>query len=123
MTLRKSDLSKQKEELMTRRAEMLADISATTQDLLDDDQAFADSVDLASAESDKTMRLRIKDRGRDALVEVEQALRRIEAGSFGECESCGEEIGDARLRANPSTTLCIDCKAELELEQRRSMRA
>src|SRR5687768_9635895 len=48
------------------------------------------------------------------LDQVEHALKRIEAGTYGECESCGKPIPKARLDAMPEATLCIDCKAEQE---------
>ena len=48
------------------------------------------------------------------LDQVEHALSRIEAGTYGECESCGKPIAKARLDALPEATLCIDCKAQEE---------
>ncbi|HEU5319096.1 MAG TPA: TraR/DksA C4-type zinc finger protein [Chloroflexota bacterium] len=48
------------------------------------------------------------------LSQVEHALSRIEAGTYGECESCGKPIAKARLDAMPEATLCIDCKAAEE---------
>jgi DnaK suppressor protein len=61
----------------------------------------------------------MKNRDRDVLWQIDEALKRIDEGSFGECERCDEPISEARLKANPSTTLCIDCKAELESEEHR----
>ena len=64
--------------------------------------------------------VRVSVRGdRVILREVDEALRRIENGTFGECERCGDDISEPRLKANPSTTLCIGCKAELESEGQR----
>ena len=48
------------------------------------------------------------------IEQVEHALRRIEAGTYGECESCGKQIPAARLDALPEATLCVDCKTEEE---------
>ena len=48
------------------------------------------------------------------VKQVEHALARIEAGTYGECETCGKPIAKARLDAMPEATLCIDCKAEEE---------
>jgi RNA polymerase-binding protein DksA len=48
------------------------------------------------------------------LNEIETALDRVDAGEYGECEHCGEDIGVARLRALPTATLCIDCAKEFE---------
>ncbi|HEY7166039.1 MAG TPA: TraR/DksA family transcriptional regulator [Candidatus Binatia bacterium] len=53
-------------------------------------------------------------RDKRLLNEIETALDRVDAGEYGECERCGEDIGVARLRALPTATLCIDCAKELE---------
>jgi DnaK suppressor protein len=45
-------------------------------------------------------------------------LERVENGTFGICEKCGEDISDERLKARPVTTLCIDCKAEQENQEK-----
>jgi DnaK suppressor protein len=51
---------------------------------------------------------------RRLLGEIEQALQRIEDGSYGECFECGEPIAPRRLEANPTATLCIGCAEALE---------
>jgi DnaK suppressor protein len=56
--------------------------------------------------------LRIRDRERKLILKIREALERIDAGEFGVCENCGEDISTARLKARPVTTLCIDCKTE-----------
>ncbi|HTN71992.1 MAG TPA: TraR/DksA C4-type zinc finger protein, partial [Methylomirabilota bacterium] len=48
---------------------------------------------------------------------------RLDAGEFGVCEKCGEEIGIERLKARPVTTLCIDCKSSQEIEEKKAQRA
>jgi len=53
---------------------------------------------------------------RELLAQTERALARIDAGSYGSCESCGEPIGKARLQAFPRATLCVRCK---QREERR----
>jgi DnaK suppressor protein len=120
MALRKEKLEKFRKDLMARRDALALDLRRSTEQLInDEDVYFADSVDQASADADKTITVQIKNRDRGVLVQIDEALRRIEAGIFGECERCSEAIAEARLRANPSTTLCIDCKAELESEEHR----
>jgi DnaK suppressor protein len=52
------------------------------------------------------------------LNKIRETLERLEEGEFGVCESCGEEIGEARLRARPVTTLCIECKTEQERQEK-----
>ncbi len=83
-------------------------------------EIFADPTDRASAESDRALELRIRDRERKLLSKIDEAFERIESGSYGRCEECGDEIGIARLKARPVTTLCISCKSAQEARERQS---
>jgi DnaK suppressor protein len=87
--------------------------------MLDEEINFTDAVDQASQDTDRGIAVQIQNRERMILAQIDEALRRIEAGVFGSCESCGEDISEARLRAQPSTTLCIDCKAEIESQRQK----
>jgi DnaK suppressor protein len=78
---------------------------------------LSDYADIASSESDRTFHLRIRDRERKLIKKIDQALERIDDGTFGLCERCGEEIDSERLKARPVTTYCIDCKTKLEKEE------
>jgi DnaK suppressor protein len=84
-----------------------------------DEVTYTDAVDQASAETDKSLNLHMKNRERNALWQINEALKRLDRGAFGECERCGESISEGRIEAFPFTTLCIDCKAELESEEQR----
>lgn len=119
MTLRREKLESVKGLLLSRREALAQDLRQATQNFIDDEPSFADSVDQASADTDRTVTTSLKNRERDVLRQIDEALRRIESGEFGTCEQCEEEISEARIKAFPFTTLCIDCKAELESEQRR----
>ena len=119
MSLRKEMIHSVREELVQRQAMLSAELTKSTEGLLNDDVSFADSVDQAAADTDKAITVQIKNRGRDTLVQINQAIRRLDEGTFGNCEQCDSEIADARIKAFPFTTLCIDCKAELESEQGR----
>ena len=81
------------------------------------DLEFADPADRATAESDRSFTLRIRDRERRLIRKIQSALQRIEDGSYGICEECGEEIGVPRLKARPVTRLCINCKAKQEEDE------
>ncbi len=78
-----------------------------------------DPTDRATLEEERGFELRLKDRDRKLIGKIKDALRRIEAGTFGVCEECGSKIGEARLRARPVTTLCLDCKEDQERRERR----
>ena len=80
---------------------------------------FPDPTDRASLESDRNFLLRIKDRERKLIQKVKEALQRIEDGTFGTCELCGKPISEKRLTARPVTTLCIQCKTEGEVQERK----
>ncbi len=113
--MNKKDLKKFKDLLTTRHQELLESVETTKEigvGLPVED--LPDEVDIASTESDQSMSLRLKDRERILLNKIEQALEKIEDGSYGTCASCGEDIGVKRLEARPVTDLCIRCKEEQE---------
>ena len=85
----------------------------------DSNGVFPDPTDRASLESDRNFLLRIKDRERKLIMKVKEALDRIDHGTFGICESCGKSISEKRLIARPVTTLCIECKTELENQEQK----
>lgn len=117
--LKKEKLETYRKQLTARRDKISAGLSRATQELLNEETLFTDTIDQASAEVDRAMTMQMKDRERANLILVNEALRRIEDGSFGTCERCEEKISEARIKAFPLTTLCIDCKAELESEGHR----
>lgn len=77
-----------------------------------------DEVDQASTDVEQSMRMRLRNREMLYLKKINEALKRIEEGTFGECESCGEDIETKRLEARPTATLCFACKQE---EERREV--
>lgn len=92
---------------------MRADFSISQEDLMDE-------ADLASSDIDQNMRMRLGNRENLYLKKVEQALDRIKEGCYGECTSCGEEVGMKRLEARPTAELCIVCKEEEEKKENLS---
>jgi DnaK suppressor protein len=97
---------------------LLEDAGKTVSEMTADTTSFPDPNDRATQESDRSFELRIRDRERRLINKIREALERIEEGSFGICEMCDEEIGEARLKARPVTTLCIDCKMEQERKEK-----
>jgi RNA polymerase-binding protein DksA len=87
---------------------------STLEDLTGGNEVFADPADRASAESDRAFTLRIRDRERQLIRKIQAAIERIEDGSYGVCDECGEEISVPRLKARPVTRLCINCKSRQE---------
>jgi DnaK suppressor protein len=101
---------------------MLSEIQKKGEDTISDmsgtNQTYADIADRASQESDQYFTLRLRDRDRKLITKIKEALERIENGTYGICEACGEEISVPRLKARPVTTLCIECKSRQEEEER-----
>ncbi|WP_298270181.1 RNA polymerase-binding protein DksA [Geobacter sp.] len=98
---------------------LLEDAGKTVSEMTVDSTNFPDPNDRATQESDRNFELRIRDRERKLINKIKDALERIDDGSFGTCEVCGEDISEARLKARPVTTLCIDCKMEQERKEKR----
>jgi len=90
---------------------------ATIDDMTETVEVYADPADRATAESDRAFTLRLRDRERKLIKKITQAIQRIEDGEYGVCVDCGEDIGIARLKARPLTTLCINCKSKQEEDE------
>lgn len=97
---------------------LLDEADKTVSEMTADNTNFPDPNDRATQECDRTFELRIRDRERRLINKIREALQRIEEGTFGTCELCGESISEARLKARPVTTLCIDCKIEQEKKEK-----
>ena len=108
--------------LLNQRLRDLRSEAGKTVEDMDDDENFPDPTDRASMESNRNSVLRIRDRERKLIFKIQEALQRLENGEYGICEQCGEEIGIERLKARPVTTLCIACKSDQEIEERKAHR-
>ncbi len=97
---------------------LLEEAGKTVSEMTADNTNFPDPNDRATQESDRTFELRIRDRERKLINKIKEALERIDDGTFGVCDMCGEDISEARLKARPVTTLCIDCKIEQEKKEK-----
>jgi RNA polymerase-binding transcription factor len=108
--MKRAELQRFKDLLLKRKAEILDGARESMGVGLGQENNALDFGDLASQETDRNLLLRIRDRERKLLAKVEEALKRIDMGTFGICEDCGGEIGVKRLQARPVATLCIECK-------------
>jgi DnaK suppressor protein len=90
------------------------DIASRLGDAVSD--AGDDQADQGAKTFEREHELALTHNARELLVQNERAIARIEAGTYGTCESCGEAIGKARLQAFPRATLCVSCK---QREERR----
>jgi DnaK suppressor protein len=90
------------------------DIASRLGDAVSD--AGDDQADQGAKTFEREHELALTHNARELLAQNERAIARIEAGTYGTCESCGEAIGKARLQAFPRATLCVSCK---QREERR----
>src|ERR1700741_1601604 len=90
------------------------DIASRLGDAVGD--AGDDQADVGAKTFEREHELALTHNARELLAQNERAIARIESGTYGTCESCGEAIGKARLQAFPRATLCVRCK---QREERR----
>lgn len=107
----RKELEKQKAALLAEAGEIISSgLNPGTEN-------FPDLSDQASAEIDQNFIIRLKEREQKLLKKIDDTIDRIDEGTFGICERCGDEISYQRLKARPVTTLCIACKTEQEKEE------
>ncbi len=105
--------------LLTERLDdLLAEGNKPVKDPSDLNQNLPDPNDRATLESDINFALRIRERDTKLMGKIEETLEKIENGTYGICEECEEDISEARLKARPVTTLCIECKKEQEIGEK-----
>ncbi|WP_404360345.1 RNA polymerase-binding protein DksA [Methylotuvimicrobium sp. KM1] len=101
------------------KANLMEEVDRTVHHMQDDAANFPDPNDRATQESEFSLELRTRDRERKLIRKIDQALKDIESGDYGFCESCGIEIGIRRLEARPTATMCIDCKTLDEIREKQ----
>ncbi|MDX1656596.1 MAG: RNA polymerase-binding protein DksA [Candidatus Competibacteraceae bacterium] len=105
--------------LLQWRESLIEESRQTLEQLREANREVSDEADRASRESDTSFELRTRDRYRKLLNKIDQALKRIEDGSYGYCEETGEEIGIARLEARPIATLTVEAQERRERSERQ----
>jgi DnaK suppressor protein len=104
--------------LITWKGEILEESRSTIATLQQDTVAEADLADRATSETDRALELRTRDRQRKLIAKIDDALRRIEDGSYGYCEETGEPISLSRLDARPIATLSLEAQERHERRER-----
>ena len=99
--------------------ELLESVENASRNIPEADGEPLDFTDQASIESERDLNIHIKEREARLTAKIKEALSRLEDGSFGICEDCGEPIAEKRLEVRPVTTLCIDCKRKQEAEEKQ----
>jgi len=116
-----AEISKVRQQLAGEVAELRMEIDRAESDIADRlgdavSDAGDDQADVGAKAYEREHELALTYNARELLAQAERALARIEAGTYGSCESCGQPIGKARLQAFPRATLCVPCK---QREERR----
>jgi DnaK suppressor protein len=104
--------------LLNWKDEILRESRETLSHLQSETENHSDLVDRASSETDRALELRTRDRQRKLISKIDDALRRIEDGSYGYCEETGEPIGIGRLDARPTATLSLEAQERHERQER-----
>ncbi len=103
-----------RQKLLNWKKSLVNQSEGTLEDLRQGGLNQPDDIDRASLETDKALDLRTKDRARKLISKIDDALSRIENGSYGFCEETGEPIGLERLEARPVATLSIEAQERHE---------
>ena len=108
-----------RELLLRMREDLIKEIKEKAQSETNDTTKteVGDIYDLASNERDRELNLLISDRDRDKLLQIEDAVKRIDEGTYGICEECESPIPKERLLIMPFARLCVSCQAESEKSQ------
>jgi RNA polymerase-binding transcription factor len=108
--------------LIAWKDELLRESTETLRSLQNDSLQAPDIADRASAETDRSVELRTRDRERKLISKIDSALQRLDDGTYGYCEETNEPIGLRRLEARPIATLSIEAQERHERLE-RSFRA
>jgi DnaK suppressor protein len=104
--------------LLEWREDILKEAKETLQHLQEENQTHPDLADRASSETDRAIELRARDRQRKLIAKIDEALARIDDGSYGYCEETGEPISLRRLEARPIATLSVEAQERHERRER-----
>ena len=107
-----------RELLIERLNRLLTEANSTVRGITKLKHESPDLLDQASLEAHRNFTLRKKQREGKLIREIEYALRRVDEGTFGLCDLCGDDIPEKRLEVYPMTTLCIQCQSEQETKER-----
>src|ERR687887_1072781 len=107
-----------RERLLSWKEDILREARETLQHLQDENQNHPDLADRASSETDRAIELRARDRQRKLIAKIDEALARIDDGTYGYCEETGEPIALKRLEARPIATLSLEAQERHERNER-----
>lgn len=108
----KNMLLAERERLMNNSKETIKnDLNISTDDL-------PDEADLAASEISQSLTFELRNRERMMIAKINTALHKLQEGTFGQCESCEEDIEKRRLEARPFSVLCVTCQEQQEHKEK-----
>jgi len=120
---RKTILKRARERLLQMKRDLHREIEAGVREGRESGKEDGmDAYDLATEERDREINMILSDRERGKLQAIENAVERIDEGSYGICDSCESDIAEARLEAMPFTRLCVSCQADREKQEKLTRR-
>lgn len=112
------DMEKFRKQLLKERERLESEMKVTNSDLADQGSDLANydnhPADSASDTYERTKDYALNENFRNMLEQIDEALRKIDDGTYGQCDRCGGAINPQRLKAIPYATLCIDCQETIE---------
>ncbi len=117
--MNKEQLEHFRQILNTWKRDLMQEVDRTVLHMKDEAANFPDPNDRATQESEFSLELRTRDRERKLIRKIEEAIKRIEDGSYGYCVETGEEIGIKRLEARPVATLCVEAQERRERREKQ----
>lgn len=116
--MKKEEIEYFRKLLTDQMEELLSHADDTVSGMTAQKENFPDPTDRATLEADRNFMLRIRDREHKLIKKIKKTIARMDDGTFGICDKCGEDINIERLKARPVTTQCIDCKTKEEAMER-----
>jgi len=111
----KQQLLQERERLQREIAQLDAELSESLEDSSEESPYDQHMAETAGITLDREIDLTLEENARASIAQIDRALQKLENGSYGLCDKCGQPIGEARLRIAPFATLCVECK---RLEER-----
>lgn len=112
--MNKQDFELFKNFLITRKSAILNKTTEFKSEQASARGTVSEETEAATLDLDLSLSIQLHERDRSVLFQIDRALSKLEDGTYGQCEGCGEDISPNRLKASPFVTLCISCKEEQE---------
>jgi DnaK suppressor protein len=106
------------DKLLSWKEDLTHNSQITIQNLQEENIIFSDDADRASSETDRSLELRTRDRQRKLISKIDQAIKRIDEGTYGYCEETGDPISIGRLIARPTATLSVEAQERHERKEK-----